>query len=169
MNSRTLLKIATALVLLVAGVVPIACGGSEDKEPIAMPTPRATATPAPPRPTAVPLPTYTNPETGASCLNVITQAAIEAAAANNKLTLPLPPCLKMDRPYYAQDFGEGQIFYFYVPKGTPIVSPLTGQLIDMNAGAGDAQPLFGEGPPVYILGEEYGAYLLAHHASFDSL
>jgi len=168
MNSRTLLKIATALALLVAGVIPIACGGSEDKEPIAMPTPRATATPAPPRPTAVPLPTYTNPETGASCLNVITQAAIEAAAANNKLTLPLPPCLKMDRPYYAQDFGEGQIFYFYVPKGTPIVSPLTGQLIDMNAGAGDAQPLFGEGPPVYILGEEYGAYLLAHHASFDS-
>ena len=168
MNSRTLLKIATALVLLVAGVIPVACGGGEKNEPTAAWTPWPTATPAPPRPTPVPIPTYTNPETGASCPNVITQATIDSAAASNKLTLPLPPCLKMDRPYYAQDFGEGQIFYFYVPKGTPIVSPLTGQLIDMNAGAGDAQPLFGEGPPVYILGEEYGAYLLAHHASFDS-
>jgi hypothetical protein len=166
MNSRVLLKIATALVLLVAGVIPIACGGSEKKEPTAAWTPWPTATPAPPQPTAIPLPTYTNPETGASCPNVITQAAIDAAAASNKLTLPLPPCLKMDKPYYAQDFEAGQIFYFYVPKGTPIVSPLTGQLI--NIGTGDQQPLFGEGPPVYILGEEYGAYLLAHHASFDS-
>jgi hypothetical protein len=168
MNSRTLLKIATALVLLVAGVIPVACGGGEKKEPTAAWTPWPTFTPAPPRPTAVPLPTYTNPETGASCPNVITQAAIEAAAANNKLTLPLPPCLKMDRPLYAQDYLEGQIFYFYVPKGTPIVSPLTGQLIDMNAGAGDVEPPSGAGPSVHVLGEEYGAYLLAHHASFDS-
>jgi len=168
MRGRTLLKIATALVLLVAGVIPVACGGGEDKEPKVMPTPRATVTPSPPRPTPIPIPTYTNPETGASCPNVITQAVIEAAAASNKLTLPLPACLKMDKSYYAQDFEAGQIFYFYVPKGTPIVSPLTGQLIDMNAGAGDVEPLFGEGPPVYILGEEYGAYLLARQASFDS-
>jgi len=168
MNSRVLLKIATALALLVAGVIPVACGGGEKKEPTAAWTPWPTSTPAPPRPTAVPLPTYTNPETGASCPNVITQATIEAAAASNKLTLPLPPCLKMDRLFHAQDYLEGQIFYFYVPKGTPIVSPLTGQLIDMNAGAGDVEPLSGAGPPVYISGEEYGAYLLAHHASFDS-
>ena len=170
MNSRTLLKIATALVLLVAGVIPVACGGGEKKEPTAaaVSTPALTATPVPPQPTAIPLPTYTNPETGASCPNVIRQATIDAAAASNKLTLPLPPCLKMDRPFDTSYLGEGQIFYFYVPKGTPIVSPLTGELINMNAGTGDQQPLFGEGPPVYILGEEYGAYLLAHHASFDS-
>jgi hypothetical protein len=175
MNSRTLLKIATALVLLVAGVIPIACGGGEKKEPTATPTPEATAaltpspptsTPAPPRPTAVPLPTYTNPETGASCPNAITQAAIDAAAASNKLTLPLPPCVEMDKPFYAQDYLEGQAFYFYVPKDTPIVSPLTGELI--NIGAGDVEPLSGDGPSVYILGEEYGAYLLARHANFDS-
>jgi hypothetical protein len=165
MNSRTLLKIATALILLVAGVIPVACGG-EKKEPSAAWTPRPTATPAPPRPTPVPIPTYTNPETGASCPNVITQATIDSAAASNKLTLPLPPCVEMDKPFYAQDYLEGQIFYFYVPKGTPIVSPLTGEFI--NVGAGDVEPLSGAGPSVHILGEEYGAYLLARHASFDS-
>jgi len=166
MNSRTLFKIAPVLVFLVAGVIPIACGGSEDKEPKAMPTPRATATPAPPRPTSLPLPTYTNPETGASCPNVITQAAIEAAAANNKLTLPLPPCLKMDKRFYNQDYLEGQIFYFYVPKGTPIVSPLTGEFI--KVGAADVEPPSDKGSSVHVLGEEYGAYLLTRHATFDS-
>jgi hypothetical protein len=72
----------------------------------------------------------------------------------------------MDKPFYAQDYLEGQIFYFYVPKGTPIVSPLTGEFI--KVGAADVEPPSGEGPSVYILGEEYGAYLLARHATFDS-
>jgi hypothetical protein len=169
MNSRVLLKIATALVLLFAGVIPIACGGGENKEtaPTSTPPPTDTPVPAPP-PTPIPLPTFTNPETGTSCANVIRQATIDAAAANNKLTLPLPPCVQMDKPYDVQYVGEGQIFYFYVSKGTPIVSPLTGELVNMNVGTGDQQPLFGEGPPVYISGEEYGAYLLTHNADFDA-
>ncbi len=168
MNSRILLNIATALALIVAGTTLIACGGSEDKETTATATAAPTNTPVPPRPTPIPLPPYTNPETGVSCANVIRQATIDGAAAGTKLTLPLPPCVQMDKPYDVSYIGEGQIFYFYVSKGTPIVSPLTGELINLNAGAGDQQPLFGEGPPVFILGEEYGAYLLARHADLDS-
>jgi len=55
--------------------------------------------------------------------------------------------------------------YFYVPKGTPFVSPVTGQLID-NAIEG-SQPLSGERVRLYIQGEKYGVYFIARHADFD--
>ncbi len=55
--------------------------------------------------------------------------------------------------------------YFYVPKGTPFVSPVAGQLID-NAVEG-SQPVSGERIRLYVKGERYGVYLIARHADFD--
>ncbi len=116
-------------------------------------------------PTATPAPKYTNPDTGESCANVITQAEIDAAAANNKLTLPFPPCARMDKPFYYQDFDRGQIIYFYAPKGTPIVSPFAGEFV--SVGAGDPAMLYGRGGTTHIVGEDYFAYLFTENADFD--
>jgi len=146
-----------------AVLVMSACGSSEEAQPTTVPAPAATPTPASLPATAAPAPKYTNPDTGESCANVITQAEIVAAAASALLTLPFAPCARMDKPPYYQNLDEGQIFYYYVSKGTPIVSPFAGELI----GRGDTTLLYGRGDLIHVIGETYTAYLIDHDASFD--
>jgi len=141
------------LVIAVVVLFALSCGSSSE----------APAEPTPPG--ATPTPLHPRVETGLPCDNVVTQADIDALQANAKLTLPFPPCVNTDKPSSVEAFDEGQIMYFYVPKGTPFVSPVTGQLID-NAIEG-SQPLSGERVRLYIQGEKYGVYFIARHADFD--
>ena len=159
--------VTLGLVIAVVVLFALSCGSSSEApaEPTATPSQGATARNTPTPPGATPTPLHSQAETGLSCDNVVTQADIDALQANAKLTLPFPPCANMDKPSSVEAFDEGQIMYFYVPKGTPFVSPVTGQLID-NAIEG-SQPLSGERVRLYIQGEDYGVYLIARHADFD--
>lgn len=155
------------LVIVVMVLFALSCGSGSEAPAKPTPSPSQGATtggsPTPPGGASTSLPAGT--ETALSCDNVVTQADIDALQANAKLTLPFPPCANMDRPSSIEAFDEGQIMYFYVPKGTPFVSPVAGQLID-NAVEG-SQPVTGERIRLYVKGESYGVYFIARHADFD--
>jgi hypothetical protein len=126
-------------------------------------TPTATFTPVP---TEIPLPKYTNPITGFSCDNVISQAEIVALGAYDKLTLPFDACTRMEKPFAFEDFLEGKNMDLYAVEGTTIVSPIWGKIINVEIYPQGL--LYNGGVVAYIFGKEYNMYLYTWQGNFDS-
>jgi len=172
---RRSVVIAAGLVLvlvLVSGGVAVRQFANDAEAPAPTVAPTVTHTPTA-TPTSTPTPTatpsgqsYTNPETGLSCHNVITQDEIEAVGANDKLTIPLQPCTRMLKPPAYEPFSRGESALYFVEEGSSIVSPVDGVLTKSDPAPTGL--LYGGGAIVNVTRPDYSmAVLYTWHGEFD--